>query len=172
MSENRMVASSSSRSDSADGEAWTSSATSGGRKDASALANSARSFMRWNRSPSPVWVARSAMSFSLAGVSGSAGETVTVSAPSSSCSCPTGNDRLLGSVAARASSVPRPSSAMGSGNGPAWGQRACGCRTSPSRSHTVAFNAPVASTTRRAIRCSESSVEAPATPRENAERTS
>jgi hypothetical protein len=37
MSENTMVASNSSRSDSADGEASTSSATSGGRKDASAL---------------------------------------------------------------------------------------------------------------------------------------
>ena len=67
MSENTMVASSSSCSDNADGDASTSSVTSGGRKDASARANSARSFICWNRSPSPVWVARSVMSFWLAG---------------------------------------------------------------------------------------------------------
>ena len=96
MSEKTMVASSSSWSDSAEGEASTRSATSGGRKDASARANSARSFIRWNRSPSPVWVARSVMSFWLAGLSGSTGETVTVSAPNSSLSCSTGNGRLLG----------------------------------------------------------------------------
>ena len=67
MSENKMVASTSSRSASADGEASTRSATSGGRKEASALANRARSFMCWKRSPSPVCAARSVISFSLAG---------------------------------------------------------------------------------------------------------
>jgi hypothetical protein len=54
MSENKMVASTSSRSDSAVGVASTSSATSGGRKEASALANRARPLMRWKRRPSPV----------------------------------------------------------------------------------------------------------------------
>jgi hypothetical protein len=73
------------------------------------------------------------------------GETVTVSAPRSSSSCLTRNERLPGGASANAWSTPRPSSVIGCGIVPLCGQVACGCSSSPTSSHTVAWTVPVAS---------------------------
>ena len=169
MSENRMVASTSSRRDSADGDASTRSATSGGRKEASALANRARSFIRSKRTPSPVWAARSVISFSLAGVRLAArwSQSARPAAP------PHVRPEMSDCQAASPpSSVPGCGGrARSAGRRAAWrptGLRLC---SSPSRSHTITRSAPVASTTKCAICCRESS-EAPAMPRENSESTS